>query len=157
MSSRKSKNKLKTKRKKRVKFRNKFGVSYTRTSAHGIYKGIKYESCLELATILHCENLGLKIARPDIQPTIRYLSSKDAKIHRYYPDFIVEDFLVLEVKGFFAKNKLASIFEKQAALDRYCRENGLWSMMITSDMLSETWLRSSRKIHKALSAKTKKK
>ena len=157
MSSRKSKNKLKNRRKKRIKVRRSFGVRYNRTSAHGTYKDIKYDSCLELATILHCHNLGLKIERPNINPTIQYVSATDCKVHRYYPDFIIEGVLVIEVKGFFPKNKISQIFLKQAALDKYCRENDLWSMMVVEEMLSEVWVKSARKLHKALSTKSKKK
>lgn len=149
--SRISKNKLKTRRnKKQKRLKKKNFLNYNRKSARGYYKGLLYESCLELATILHCEKLGLKIERPNIDPPITYVSPYDKKIHRYYPDFIVEDFLILEIKGFIPKKQMMKIFVKQNALEVHCKRNGLWCMMVFSETLDQNLVRRARKLHKEL-------
>ena len=155
MASRKSKNKLKTKRRKRKLKKVSSGKNYNRQSCRGEYEGLKYESALELATILHCRNIGLSVERPDINPPLRYLSVKDQKIHRYYPDFVIGGIIYCEVKGFFSRKEYSNIFLKHQALEDWCRKNGYWAMMLTEDMLSPVWLTLAKKIHNSTPKKKK--
>ncbi len=151
--SRKSKNKLKTKRKKRLK---KSVRGYGRRSCRGEYAGLKYESALELATILHCHKVGLSITRPEIEPTIQYIS-KSGTIHRYYPDFIIGGCVVAEVKGFLPSKEKDRVFRKRLALQMWCAKNNMWELFITKDMISPVYFEAAKKIHnKMVGARFKK-
>ncbi len=147
MSTRKSKNKLKTKRRKRRLKKVAVGNNYNHRSCRGEYDGIKYESALELAVVLHCKNINLSIVRPDIDPPLRYVSARDGKIHRYYPDFVIGGCVLAEVKGYAPAKELSTIFLKHQALEAWCRKNDMWSYFITDDMISPVYLKLAKKIH----------
>lgn len=64
----------------------------------GVYEGqITYHSKLELAFLLWCGDNGKQIARCDF--SVPYVDPIDDKEHDYYPDFIIDDNTIVEVKG----------------------------------------------------------
>lgn len=105
---------------------------------------------MELAVILHCESLGLKIANYNLAP-IKYFNSKSSKIQNYYPDFIIEDFLIIEVKwiGFVYEKKKEEIRAKRKALEEFCISSpNFESLFVTNNMIKKKHLQLARKIGK---------
>lgn len=89
----------------------------------GYYKNIFYDSALELSYILWCEQKSISIKRYDLDPIVYNIRNKQKL---YFPDFIVNEQLIVEIKGkglYFAKNKLQNLAKtKQAKLllgDKY--------------------------------------
>ena len=66
---------------------------------HGKYKGIHYDSSWELAYLVWNIEHNIDIKRCD---EIRTYITEDNKIHRYFPDFIVNN-EIIEIKGYFGK------------------------------------------------------
>lgn len=66
---------------------------------HGNYKGIHYDSSWELAYLVWTIEHNIDIKRCD---EIRTYITEDNKIHRYFPDFIVNN-EIIEIKGYFSK------------------------------------------------------
>jgi hypothetical protein len=102
---------------------------------------------LELAVILHCEGLGLKIANYNLVP-IKYFNPTTQKIQNYYPDFIIEDFLIIEVKwiGFVYKKKQDEIRAKRAALESFCQSSRFESLFVTNNMIKKKHIQFARKM-----------
>lgn len=68
-------------------------------SGHGIkgsYKGIWCDSTYELAFVMYCIDHDIPIHRN----TKPYLYKYNGATHRYYPDFIVNNNQIVEIKGF---------------------------------------------------------
>lgn len=63
----------------------------------GFYKGLKYDSLLELSFLLSCEERGLKVERYNL-PAIKY-KDETGKGRSYHPDFILNNRFVIEIKG----------------------------------------------------------
>ena len=66
---------------------------------HGNYKEIHYDSSWELAYLVWNIEHNIDIKRCD---EIRTYITEDNKIHRYFPDFIVNN-EIIEIKGYFSK------------------------------------------------------
>lgn len=71
------------------------GKGYCRGTM-GYYKGIHCDSSWELAFLLYCLDNNIKIERCKIHFEYEY----NGTIHRYTPDFIVNDNELIEIKGF---------------------------------------------------------
>jgi len=70
----------------------------------GIYKNIIYDSALELSYILWCIDKGIDIKRYDKDPIIYVYENKN---RLYFPDFIINNLSIVEIKGkglYFKKN-----------------------------------------------------
>jgi len=79
------------------KFNEIMSKSLGRGGNQGNYNGIWYDSCLELSFIMWCESQSIKIKRYDLMP-ISYLA-EDGVNRKYYPDFIINDDTIVEIKG----------------------------------------------------------
>lgn len=79
------------------------------TGKHGWYKNFYCDSSYELAFVIYKLDHGCKIERN--KRFYEYVGT-DGKLHKYYPDFIENDFLV-EVKGYLTDD----VFLKIAAVD----------------------------------------
>lgn len=62
----------------------------------GYYKGIHCDSTYELAFIIYCLDHNINIKRCDL--VFKYIYNNAE--HKYYPDFIIDDNLIIEIKGF---------------------------------------------------------
>lgn len=67
----------------------------TGTSKHGCYKGFYCDSTYELVYIIYNIDHDIKFERN----TKYYWYATDDGIYRYYPDFILEDGTLVEIKG----------------------------------------------------------
>lgn len=63
---------------------------------HGKYKNIRCDSTWELAYILYCNDHNITIKR--CNKRFDYYDNEGNK-HRYYPDFIINDNEIIEIKG----------------------------------------------------------
>lgn len=63
----------------------------------GNYKGIRYQSLAELSFILWAEESGHKIERYKLSP-VQWIDD-EGKSHSYYPDFVLNDLVIVEVKA----------------------------------------------------------
>lgn len=63
---------------------------------HGYYNGIYCDSSWELCYVVYCNENNIKISRN--KNYFEYLY--EGKIHKYYPDFILEDGTYVEIKGY---------------------------------------------------------
>jgi archaellum component FlaD/FlaE len=143
----KQKGKKKSRRKKEKEVKHE-----TRLQFRGKYKNISYESLLELAALLLFESSGLSFRNYDLDP-IPYWHPTKKKYSNYFPDFIVNDFLIIEVKwlGFLLRKKGKEILSKQAALSDFCEKNQKFACLFMSDkMIEKKYVRMARQTHKNL-------
>jgi hypothetical protein len=109
----------------------------------GIYNNIHYDSCLELSFILWCEENSITIKRYDLDP-ISYVA-EDGKVRRYYPDFIISDDTVVEIKGRpeFLKNPERTNLKIEAAKKFFKR----YTVLYQYDSCLSKFYRKARRIH----------
>ena len=112
---------------------------------------MRYESSLELACVLHCQELGLKVENYTLSPIV-YFDTKKKKNRKYFPDFIINDFIIAEVKhtkGFIYENKKQEIEDKKRAAIKFCDLSDRYSFLfITNDMIDKSYVGMAKKIHK---------
>lgn len=99
--------------------------------------------------MLQCEALGLSIRNYDIGP-ISYFNPQTNDIRQYYPDFIINDFLIIEIKwiGFVYKKKKPEILAKRKALEKFCEESGKYaSLFVSNNMIKKKYINLAKKIH----------
>jgi hypothetical protein len=116
----------------------------------GEYKHLKYFSSLELAVILHCESLGFRIQNYDGDP-ISYFDPIKNRRREYNPDFLIEDFLIVEVKwiGFVYEKKKLEIEAKKKELENFCQANPDFScLFVTNDLIKRKFLERAKLWHK---------
>jgi hypothetical protein len=116
----------------------------------GEYKHLKYFSSLELATILHCESLKLRIENYD-GPAISYFDPLKKRQRKYNPDFLIENFLIAEVKwlGFVYEKKKLEIEAKRKSLEGFCKANEhLACVFVTNELIKRKFLDKAKLIHK---------
>ena len=65
----------------------------------GSYKGIHFDFSYELAFIIYNIEHNIKFQRNT--QSFDFYFPEDKKIHKYYPDFILEDGTYVEIKGYF--------------------------------------------------------
>ena len=78
---------------------------------HGYYNGYKCDSTYELAYVIYNLDHGIKFER--FNDYYLYIADDDS-IHRYYPDFIQDGYMV-EIKGYMNEN----VYRKIAAVNDY--------------------------------------
>lgn len=74
---------------------------YRKGSGRGLkgwYKGIFCDSSWELAYILYCEYHKIEVKRYDREKL--FYTSIDGETHEYIPDFIINNEIVIEIKGY---------------------------------------------------------
>lgn len=120
----------------------------------GKYNDIEYFSCLELATILYCEQVGFKVKNCTIGP-IKYFDPQKQKNRKYYPDFIVNDFLILEIKwlGFIYEKKKEEILAKKQALEEFCNKNDFGCLFVTNNTIKKKYIEQAKRVHNAINTK----
>jgi hypothetical protein len=134
MSRRIKKNKIGRKKKKSYK-KNPRSNHYT-----GVYGGICYASSLELAFIMKCIENNISIKKFDLQP-IEY--ELDNKQRLYYPDFIINENQIVEIKhfGFIYEKKKDEIEAKRKYLEFWCIQNKPYSpLFITNKDIDVKWI-----------------
>lgn len=72
----------------------------TRIGKRGLYKGIQCDSGWELAFVIYCVDNNIDIKR--CKKYFTYFTN-DGIEHRYYPDFIINDSTIVEIKGYYDK------------------------------------------------------
>lgn len=119
--------------------------SFGQGGLKGYYKNIYYDSALELSYIIWCEDNNIPIRRYDLDPIPYY--DFDKKIRLYFPDFIIYEDQIVEIKGrglYFGKNKnrnLAKTKEaKKILLDKFI-------IIFDNDKEVKTNYKKARRIH----------
>ena len=102
---------------------------YSKDKLQGYYYGIYFESGYELSFIHCCIKNNIMIKRSDLKIPYRY----KGKTLYYYPDFIINDDVVVEVKGF--HHNTATL--KTTAARDFCAKNNLLYVFIDYDILKQ--------------------
>lgn len=102
-----------------------------------------------MALILKMEDEGREIKNFDLEP-IPYFDPIKNKDRKYYPDFIVDNTLICEVKwlGFIYDKKKEEIKSKRKQLEIFCEANGMSSDFVTNKDIPKKYLDKAVKIHK---------
>jgi len=85
----------------------------------GYFNNILWQGSYELAYLIYCYEHNINIKRYNLDP-IKYTYKN--KIHRYYPDFIVNEKIIVECKGRLDERVE---FKKLKAIEIYGKENYL--------------------------------
>lgn len=110
----------------------------------GSYKGIFYQSALELSYILWCEEQKIPIKRYNLDP-IQYLDENNIS-RLYYPDFIVHNDTIVEIKGYglyYHKNYERNIKKLQALKNL----GNKYEIYVDTDEQTKTYYSKARKLH----------
>jgi hypothetical protein len=116
----------------------------------GIYKEIFYNSGYELAFLLKTEfeRGGLNcLRRPDFYISYK---RKDGKSSCYYPDFILDDIFLIEVKGYAPWVDLENLSLKNKAAKKWCKKNNLKFRVVDDKDLGGILIKKAKKIHNEL-------
>lgn len=127
-------------------------VANSSISKAGNYHGISYQSSIELAFILWCEQNGKQVENY-LGEGIPY--AWNGKEHRYYPDFLIDGNFIVEVKG------RGGIYERDydqnqakfAALREWCRTTGFGVRVVFDTDLGKRAIKEARKLHGTLDKK----
>lgn len=115
----------------------------------GFYKDLYYDSGYELAwlMILESENRLCNIVRANT-----YISYKNAKgkLSHYYPDFILDNKYLIEVKGYGPWADKLNISKKNKAAKLWCKENDMRYRLVEFKDIGHHWYRKARNKHKEL-------
>lgn len=96
-----------------------------------------------MAFILHYESLGHNIKNFDLEPIEYSLKGKDRS---YYPDFIINDELIVEVKGYyFGKEK--EILQKRRALSEWCKDKEYNPVFIQRSQIPKRYVKKAINLH----------
>lgn len=112
----------------------------------GEYKGNRYYSLVEFAFLLWCEERDIKVKNYD-GLGIKYVFQGQNKI--YYPDYIVNDDTIVEVKGlgrWYEKHR-KQIEAKNLALTSYCRSCNMKSRLVFNTDLGTILWKKAKKLH----------
>lgn len=112
----------------------------------GMYNNIFYDSALELSYILWCEEYQIKIVRYDLDP-IDYID-ENGKIRKYFPDFIINNDTVVEIKGkglYYKRNYERNIQKFESAKKFFNK----YLMILGDDKILRRHYRKARTIHHA--------
>lgn len=110
----------------------------------GKYKGIKYDSALELSFILWCEHHKIDIKRYDLSP-IAYGDENGIK-RKYYPDFIVNQDEIVEIKGhglWYGKNCKRNVLKADTAKKLFLN----FRIIFDYDKIVKTFYKTARNLH----------
>lgn len=119
----------------------------------GTYHGLSYQSSIELAFILWCEKSGKHIENY-AGTGIPY--TWNGSEHRYYPDFLVDGNLIVEVKG--KRGLYERNFDqnqaKFSALREWCKSKGFCVRVVFDTDLGNRAIKEARKLHGTLGTTT---
>lgn len=112
----------------------------------GFYKGIYYNSGYELAFLLKSESEDNfdKVKRPYF--FILYKDKKGIARH-YYPDFIFDDNILIEVKGYGPWVDLDNLSLKNKAAKKWCKENGFEFRVVEKQDLQSYYIKKAKQVH----------
>lgn len=115
----------------------------------GIYKGIYYQSSYELAFLIQQEDAGQleKVKRANC--FIPYKDKNEITRH-YYPDFIVDDKILIEVKGYGPWVDLENTRRKHIAAGKWSCNHKLTFRLVERMDLGYPLIRRAIKIHEEL-------
>lgn len=115
----------------------------------GIYNKIYYDSGYELAWLMMMESKGNleKVKRANIYISYK---NKNEKICHYYPDFILDEKYLIEVKGYGPWADIENINLKNKVAKIWCKENKKKYRLIELKDFGYYWYRKARIIHKEL-------
>lgn len=117
---------------------------------HGTYEGLRYQSLVELSFILWCKENKYKVSRYNLKP-IKYSQNRN-----YYPDFIINDNVIVEVKGSpegFMHQRKEAILEKRSALQAFCKNTKYKERIVYKKDLPKRFYEEARKKHGEISKK----
>ncbi len=116
----------------------------------GMYKEVYYNSSYELAFLLKIEeergDLNC-IKRPDFYISYKKTNNKPGC---YYPDFILDDNFLIEVKGYAPWIDLENLLRKNRAAKLWCKSKNLKFRVVELKDFGYFWLRKSLQKHKEL-------
>lgn len=98
---------------------------------------------MELAFILLQEECESQIKNYDLEPIPYFLNGKEKK---YYPDFIINNEIIVEVKGFFYK-KEDEINKKRKALSKWCKDKNYVPSFVTRSSIPKRLIKRAKIIH----------
>lgn len=105
----------------------------------GNFESIRYDSKLELAFLIKHfeENTTIKVARFELENgPIQYYDPECNRIRDYYPDFIIDSNLVVEIKGqHWIDVAPLTYAAKIAALSEFCKQKSLQFIVLLADDL----------------------
>lgn len=124
-------------------------IANSSISKHGIHKGLVYQSSLELAFICQMLEEGKTIKNYDGSGIPYVMNGKE---HKYYPDFIVDEKELVEVKGH------GSIYKKHydrnqakfAVLKSWCISNGFTARIVFDTDIGKRAIKEARLLHGTL-------
>ena len=114
----------------------------------GMYEGLTYQSSYELAFIIWSLEKGYSLKRFDLEG-IPYVF--EGKEHRYYPDFIVNQNRIVEVKGrggLYYKKLQWRCNAKDHALKAWCKDNEFYARLVFDSDIPKQLIKEARKWHK---------
>jgi hypothetical protein len=124
-------------------------IANSSISKSGIYHNLTYQSSIELAFILWCEANDKNIKNYSLGG-IPYLWN--GNIHHYYPDFIVDETLIVEIKchtGIYFRD-----YEKNqtkfTALREWCKDKSLNVRIVFDTDLGNRAIKKARQLHDTL-------
>lgn len=115
----------------------------------GIYKNTYYDSGYELAWLMKMDSEGqlCNIRRANLY--INYVNYSGKKSH-YYPDFILNETFLVEVKGYGPWADIKNIELKNSAAKEWCKENCLKFRLVELKDIGSIWYRNALKQHKEI-------
>lgn len=119
-------------------------ISNSKQQYHGEYENLKYQSLVELAFILWQKSVNKKIERYNLKG-IKWCNNRN-----YYPDFIVDDNIIVEVKGGpngWMHQRKEEIILKQNALIAWCSNNEYSQRLVFKKDIPENFYRKAKEIH----------
>ena len=74
---------------------------------------------------------------------------KKNKVRKYYPDFIIDEFLIIEAKwiGFIYERDKEQILSKKDELEKFCEQNGFSSLFVTNNLVKKKFIEQAKRIH----------
>lgn len=89
----------------------------------GNYHEIVYHSKLELAFLIYCQENNINVLRFNLKP-IQYIDPNDGVERNYFPDFIINNNEIIEIKGMRWVELSNGVFDaKINALSDFCKYN----------------------------------
>lgn len=111
---------------------------------HGAHEGIKYDSLVELSFILLMIDEQRTIIRYNLN------AIKWGKGNNYYPDFIVDGNLIIEIKGSmkgYMNKKEKEILQKQKALANWCENTKYNQRIVLKKDIPKEFYKKAKEIH----------
>ncbi|MAH43748.1 hypothetical protein CL614_08590 [archaeon] len=119
-------------------------ISNSKQQYHGEYESLKYQSLVELAFILWQKSVNKKIERYNLKG-IKWNNNRN-----YYPDFVLNDDIIVEVKGGpdgWMHQRKEEIILKQNALIEWCSKNNYSQRLVFKKDIPVNYYSKAKEIH----------